>query len=465
MTKLLTLLILCAPLWAQSTRSPSGAARQVSTVAALPASCSVGEVRYRTGAGAGLYVATSGTPCVWTGPYLAPDGSGNFAIGTRVPTLYTIGAGAGQLPAAAAGNLGWVRTVSDAANYSDCTLGGGTTVHECYSTGAAWVAFAGSAAGSGTVTNTLPLAANKLVIGDDGANGVKTTDGITTGWELAAGTDGGTDTGASGFKANPGDNASKPGYFWALASGGWDAYLYACGGVDGHACLSAAKPGAASTDFIQTAQNTYCEDAGASDTYACNMTPALQAGHLAAGLRVRFKANTANTGAATFNPNSLGAATIKKNHDQDLADNDIEVGQIVELVYDGTNWQMQSQAAGASATVVHGVGASFGDGVSTLSTGGTTYRRVPYACTITAWSITVDAGTATVDVWKVANGTAAPAVGDSIANLSIAANTHVLDSTPAGEFSALAVTENDIFGFQLKTVATAKAVSVDITCQ
>lgn len=89
----------------------------------------------------------------------------------------------------------------------------------------------------------------------------------------------------------------------------------------------------------------YAADAGTTDAYTITIT-GLSA--YAVGLHVRFKANTANTGAATLNVNSLGAITIKKNHDQDLADNDIEVGQIVDVVYDGTNFQMQSQTAALS---------------------------------------------------------------------------------------------------------------------
>lgn len=95
------------------------------------------------------------------------------------------------------------------------------------------------------------------------------------------------------------------------------------------------------------ASRFYCVDAGSNDTYACNLSPAI--GSYAAGTHYRFKANTANTGAATINLNSIGALTIKKNHDQDLADNDIEVGSIVECIYDGSVCQMVSQLGNASS--------------------------------------------------------------------------------------------------------------------
>lgn len=88
----------------------------------------------------------------------------------------------------------------------------------------------------------------------------------------------------------------------------------------------------------------FCSDAGSTDTYACNLAPAPAA--LTTGNQYRFKANTANTGAATINFNSLGAKTIVKmagGITTDLADNDIRAGQWVNVVYDGTRMQMTSQ--------------------------------------------------------------------------------------------------------------------------
>ena len=92
--------------------------------------------------------------------------------------------------------------------------------------------------------------------------------------------------------------------------------------------------------------SAYAADAEASDTYVVTLDPVPAA--YFAGMVVNFKANTANTGACTINVNSLGAKSIKKLHDQDPADNDIEAGQFVTLIYDGTNFQMQSQLAAAA---------------------------------------------------------------------------------------------------------------------
>lgn len=87
----------------------------------------------------------------------------------------------------------------------------------------------------------------------------------------------------------------------------------------------------------------FAADAGSTDTYVATLSPA-PSGYTT-GTHYRFKANTANTGVATINFNSLGAITIKKaigGITTDLTDNDIRAGQWVDLVYDGTNMQMQS---------------------------------------------------------------------------------------------------------------------------
>jgi hypothetical protein len=87
----------------------------------------------------------------------------------------------------------------------------------------------------------------------------------------------------------------------------------------------------------------YAQDGGSSDDYAVSLDPAPV--EYVAGMLVAFKANTANTGASTLNVNNLGAKAIKKNGNEDLADGDIKAGQVVVVVYDGTNFQLVSVSA------------------------------------------------------------------------------------------------------------------------
>jgi len=82
----------------------------------------------------------------------------------------------------------------------------------------------------------------------------------------------------------------------------------------------------------------YFADSEASDDYVITPSPAISA--YAAGQTFNFKANTANTGAATLNVNGKGAKTIKKNVSNDLETGDILANQIVTVIYDGTNFQL-----------------------------------------------------------------------------------------------------------------------------
>ena len=59
----------------------------------------------------------------------------------------------------------------------------------------------------------------------------------------------------------------------------------------------------------------------------------------------RFMADVENTWNATLNVNWIWAIEILKNHDQHLQSGDIEAWQIVEVAFDGTNFQMNSQIA------------------------------------------------------------------------------------------------------------------------
>jgi hypothetical protein len=115
----------------------------------------------------------------------------------------------------------------------------------------------------------------------------------------------------------------------------------------------------------------YAADAGITDAYAVTLAPAPTA--YTAGMVVNFKANTVNTGPATLNVNGLGAKTIVKNYNVTLGNGDIKAGQLVSVIYDGTNFQLLSQVtppayksgtttktmndANTVVTIAHGLGA------------------------------------------------------------------------------------------------------------
>ena len=84
-------------------------------------------------------------------------------------------------------------------------------------------------------------------------------------------------------------------------------------------------------------------DAQANDDYEVSI-PYAQI--LTTGLTVTFVANTANTDGATLEITQNGDLdAILKMNDQALATGDIEAGQVVVVVFDGSNWQMISPVA------------------------------------------------------------------------------------------------------------------------
>jgi hypothetical protein len=115
---------------------------------------------------------------------------------------------------------------------------------------------------------------------------------------------------------------------------------------------------------------------------------------------------------------------------------------------------------------VRSFGTTFGDtGGSALTAGSIVYFTVPYTCTISAWNATVDAGTVTFDVWKIATGTAIPTVTNTItasALPAISTGTAIHSTTLTSWTTSVAA--NDIVGIQLKTVATAKYAELDVEC-
>lgn len=88
---------------------------------------------------------------------------------------------------------------------------------------------------------------------------------------------------------------------------------------------------------------------------------------------------------------------------------------------------------------------------------------IPFAGTITGYSISADAGTATVKWWKKANGTAIPTVSDVIntSGLSLSSGTHVR-STTVTDFTTTAVAAGDMITPALTAVSTASKVVVTL---
>lgn len=82
----------------------------------------------------------------------------------------------------------------------------------------------------------------------------------------------------------------------------------------------------------------YAVDTGSANSYQISLTPELST--LITGMPIYFKASNTNTGPATLKIGNLTPVSIKKNVVQDLQPGDIIAGEIVSVVYDGTNFQI-----------------------------------------------------------------------------------------------------------------------------
>ena len=100
---------------------------------------------------------------------------------------------------------------------------------------------------------------------------------------------------------------------------------------------------------LQIDAPSYVGTVAGTDTLTGTVSPAITA--YTAGQKFIFIAANDNTGSVTLNLNSLGAKTIKKiDGATNLSAGDIQSGQAVLIMYDGTNFQMLSPIGQSSNT-------------------------------------------------------------------------------------------------------------------
>jgi hypothetical protein len=88
-------------------------------------------------------------------------------------------------------------------------------------------------------------------------------------------------------------------------------------------------------------------DSGSTDAYAITISGYTSYANLDTFV---FRANTVNTGTASFNVSPAGAKTIYKSYNTELSDGDIKAGQIVILTYDSVTDSFQMLGSPSAAT-------------------------------------------------------------------------------------------------------------------
>ena len=101
-----------------------------------------------------------------------------------------------------------------------------------------------------------------------------------------------------------------------------------------------------SNTVVQNSSTQILTGVAGTDAITGSLTPTLTS--YVAGQTFRFVAAGANTGAVTLNINSLGAKAVTKSGTQPLEVGDIASGAAIQVVYDGTQFQLTSGAGGGA---------------------------------------------------------------------------------------------------------------------
>lgn len=148
----------------------------------------------------------------------------------------------------------------------------------------------------------------------------------------------------------------------------------------------------ASAGQIQDSVFQYLTGISGTDTIVA--TAALGMTALAAGQVFRFISAGANTGAVTLNINAIGAKAITKNGTVALVADDIVASAVIQVVYDGTQFQLLSGAGSGGGATGGGSDEIFIENDQTVTT---SYSIPATKNAMSTGPITIDSG-ATVTV-------------------------------------------------------------------
>lgn len=206
---------------------------------------------------------------------------------------------------------------------------------------------------------------------------------------------------------------------------------------------------------IQTQAYVTAADTGVADAYVLVCSPVVAA--YVAGQRFSFQALNPNTGASTLVVNALAAKDIRKNVADPLVAGDIPDNMIVEVVYDGTNFQLVSRPGTFALPYVKVSDTKAAGTEGGASTAGSFLTHVIQTedsdtsgiCAIAANQITLASGTYVCRIWssyyksnraqtKLRNATAATDLLIGSSEYSDSPNAVVVKSFIFGKFTVAA---------------------------
>ncbi len=177
--------------------------------------------------------------------------------------------------------------------------------------------------------------------------------------------------------------------------------------------------------------------AAGTDTYAITLSPVPVA--YVQGMRLSFKADVANTGAATLNVNGLGAIDIQTIQGNALTTNEIVANQIVEVEYNttGPSFRMLSQSALAVVATVYKNGTDTKDASDASTTQNIAHGlgKIPKKIRIRAITFAAALTYRPVEAVTVYNGSTQSSVSIYIqqaGGISILSTTFTLNLTQSG---------------------------------
>jgi len=180
--------------------------------------------------------------------------------------------------------------------------------------------------------------------------------------------------------------------------------------------------------------SNYAADSGAANAYAITLSGVSTT--YTAGLRVQFKAANTNSGASTLNVNSQGTKNIYLNNAAVTA-NVIQANSVIDVIYDGTQFQMISNSGTvpASPGTVSNVSIATANGFAGTVANSTTNANITLTTSVTGVlkgnGTAISAATAGTDYLAPPSGTSILKANSGGALANATAGTDYL-APPAG---------------------------------